>query len=283
MARDRYVSEHQQYAQRLADLEKRSAQARQKAQKSAADRSQHISHRLPKLRWHHYKTNGERVLKLVAFFGLVLLLMIYIISPLSKVKTVTVTGNKQLPVSQVERATSVHPGRFIWGVWLHQRSICRTARFKQPRIASIRIRVTGPQSVRLTIKENALLGTTTLGKQRYAVLANGHLQASANPAGGISYQGFNKHRALLKEVARQTGKLKPAVRDGISTVTYSPTKQMPNRVVLYMRDGNTVLANAHTVGKKMAYYPAIVANMKNSGVIDLQVGAYSYDYGSQDK
>ncbi|WP_267202089.1 cell division protein FtsQ/DivIB [Limosilactobacillus kribbianus] len=283
MARDRYVSEHQQYAKRLADLEKRSAQARQKAQAQATSRSQHISRRLPKLRWHHYKTNGERVLKLVIFFGLVLVLMLYILSPFSKVKTVTVTGNKQLPVSQVERATSIHPGRFIWGVWLHQRSICRTARFKQPRIASIQIRVTGLQSVHLTIRENALLGTATLGQQRYAVLANGQLQASAKPAGGISYQGFNQHRGSLKEVARQIGKLKPAVRDGISTINYRPTKQMPNRIVLYMRDGNTVLANLHTVGKKMAYYPAIVANMKNNGVIDLQVGAYSYDYGSQDK
>ena len=50
-----------------------------------------------------------------------------------------------------------------------------------------------------------------------------------------------------------------------------------------MRDGNTVYGDLNTIGDKMGYYPAIAASMKNKGIIDLQVGAYSYDYGSKDK
>lgn len=281
MARDRYVSEHQQYAKRLAELEKRSAQARRKA---AAKPAHHIGYRLPHLRWHFYKTNGERVFKLVFLFGVVLLLMLYILSPLSKVKTVAVQGNDQLSQLRIEHATRVYPGRFIWGVWVHQRQICQQAQLRQPRLAHVKIRVTGPQSICLVVRENALLGTTHLGHQNYAVLANGQLQKVTNHYQvGINYRCFAGHRQALKQVARQLGKLKPAVREGISTVVYQPTKEMPDRIVLYMRDGNTVLANQHTVGKKMSFYPAIAANMKQAGVIDLQVGAYSYAYGSKDK
>ena len=280
MPRDHYVSEHQRYAKRLAELEERSRRAHQQAQQPT---KKHISKKLPRLRHHHYRKNGERVFKLVLLFGFVLLLMAYIISPLSKLRTVKVVGNKDLTTASVEKAVKVYPGRFIWGVYLDQGRLCQAARVSQPRIASAKIKMTGPKSMTVTVRENPLIGTAKLGKQEYAVLADGHLQATSAHSTGTDYRQFDGHRADLKLVARQIGKLKPAIRTGISAVAYQPTKLMPNRIVLYMRDGNTVLANKNTVGEKMAYYPGIAASMKKNGIIDLQVGAFSYDYGSADK
>lgn len=280
MTRDHYVSEHQRYARRLAELEERSRQAHQKAQQPT---KQHISKKLPRLRHHHYRKNGERVFKLVLLFGIVFILMAYIISPLSKLQTVRVVGNGELTTTSVEKAVKVYPGRFIWGVYFSRNRLCREARVVQPRIASAKVRVTGPRSMMVVVRENPLIGTARLGKQEYAVLADGHLQATSIQSTGTDYRQFNGHRADLKLVARQIGKLKPAIRTGISAVAYQPTKLMPNRIILYMRDGNTVLADKNTVGEKMAYYPGIAAGMKKNGIIDLQVGAFSYDYGSPDK
>ena len=101
--------------------------------------------------------------------------------------------------------------------------------------------------------------------------------------GKIQYQSFDHHRQKLKTTAIQLGRLKPVVRNGISTVCYQPQKNAPNRLVIYMRDGNTVYANLTTVDKKMAYYPAIAATMKEPGVVDLQVGAFSYSYKSREQ
>lgn len=280
MAKDHYVPEHKRYAQRLAELEAKSARAHQQKQ---VQPSKHISKKLPRLRWHHYKKNGERVLALVLTFGLILALMVYIISPLSKVKTVTVVGNNDLQTSQVEKATTIYPGRFMWGVMANKKNICRRARYRQPQINHVDVKITGPQSLQVTVRENALLGNATLGKQSYAVLANGHLQATNDKPVGIKYQNFTGHRQELQLLARQVGKLKPAIRNDISVINYQADKDAPNRVVMYMRDGNTVYANFRTVGKKMPFYPAIVANMKKNGVIDLQVGAYSYSYGSHNR
>ena len=281
MTRDHYVSEHQRYAKRLAELEERSRQAHQQAQQKQTKRP--IGKKLPRMRHHHYRKNGERVFKLVLLFGLVLLLMLYVISPLSKLQSVTVNGNKELTAEKVERAVRVYPGRFIWGVYFTRQQLCKEARGAQPRITSAKIKVTGPRSMRVMVRENPLIGTATLGKHEYAVLADGHLQETTAKDSGTDYRQFTGHRSDLKLVARQIGKLKPAIRTGISAVVYQPTKQMPDRIVLYMRDGNTVLANTATVGEKMAYYPGIAANMKKNGVVDLQVGAFSYDYGSKDK
>lgn len=279
MAEDHYVPEHKRYSERLAALEKKSAQARQQKNKTRRP----IGKRLPRLRWHHYKKNGERVGSLVLLFGFILALMAYIISPLSKVTTIKVIGNSDLRATQVEQATQVYPGRFIWGVLLTKKSLCKQARFKQPQINHVQIKLTGPQSLQLSVSENALIGAARLGQQNYAVLSNGHLQATNATTEGTIYRSFTGHRAKLVTVAKQIGKLKPAIRHDISVVSYQPTKDAPERIILYMNDGNTVLANYRTVGKKMTFYPSIVANMKKTGIIDLQVGAYSYDYGSKDK
>lgn len=277
---DKYnsIPEHQRYAERLAALEKRSAQASQ-----AHRTTERIGHKVHKIRWYRYLKNGERVLKLIGLFGGVLILMLYIISPLSKINHIQVTGNNELSQSQVEQATQVQPGRYIWGVMASRRQISQTAHQRNPQVKEVSIHLQGPRAIKIMIKENPVVGIVEINQHDYNILANGQLQPATSSKNRISYQGFSKNRPALKKTAIQIGKVKPVVRNGISTIAYRPTKVSPRRLIIYMRDGNTVYADYDTVGKKLPYYPAIAATMKKAGVVDLQVGAFSYSYGSHDK
>ncbi len=279
---DKSAIEHHKYSKRLTELEKRSAAAQQRQQKKKPSKT-HVGNKIRGIKIKRYVSNGERVLKLVILFSLILLFMIYIISPLSKINTLHVTGNHDLTKEQVEKNTNIYPGRFIWGVYLTRHQLIKQAVRKNPQIKSLRIDVTGPQSLRISVKENALLGTAVMNNDTYAVLADGQLQRTKTADNGIAYKRFDGHKKALAATAAQLGKLKPAIRNGISSVSYQPTKEYPDRVIIYMRDGNTVYGDLNTIGDKMGYYLAIAASMKNKGIIDLQVGAYSYDYGSKDK
>ncbi|KLD61000.1 cell division protein FtsQ, partial [Lactiplantibacillus plantarum] len=75
--------------------------------------------------------------------------------------------------------------------------------------------------------------------------------------------------------------LPSAVKHNISEIKFAPNKANPERVHLYMNDGNEVYATISTFASKMAYYPGIVAKMKTKGVINLEVGAYSYPFKNQ--
>lgn len=282
MAKGEQAPEHKKYSQRLSELEKRSAAARQRQLKKKPPKA-HIGNKIRGIKAKRYLFNGERVLKLVLLFTVILLLMLYIISPWSKINSLQVSGNNDLSVRQVEKETKIYPGRFIWGVYLSRHHLVKEAKYNNPQIKDLQITVTGPQSVKIVVKENALLGTAVLNNDTYAVLANGHLQRSRVAANGTAYKRFDGHKAELEKTAAQIGKLKAAVRNGISSVNYQPTKEYPHRLIIYMRDGNTVYADLNTVGDKLAYYPGIAASMKEKGVIDLQVGAYSYSYGSHDE
>lgn len=278
MDKDKAIPEHQRYAQRLTELEQRSAEGAKNNRPA-----ERIGHKVRGIKLYRYLTNGERVLKLILLFGTVLVLMLYIISPLSKVKSIRVVGNAELSQAQVEAATQVHPGRYIWGVMATHKAISQQAHQRNPQVKSVAIKATGARSLQIQVKENPIVGTVEIGQKDYNVLANGQLQLAKDDNSKIQYQHFGKDRQKLKKTAVQIGRLKPVVRNGISAISYQPTKNAPNRLVIYMRDGNTVYANMNTVGKKMAYYPAIAATMKKAGVVDLQVGAYSYSYGSHDK
>ena len=78
---DKSAIEHHKYSKRLTELEKRSAAAQQRQQKKKPLKT-HVGNKIRGIKIKRYVSNGERVLKLVILFSLILLFMIYIISPL---------------------------------------------------------------------------------------------------------------------------------------------------------------------------------------------------------
>lgn len=276
MAKDNFIPEHRRYSQRLAHLEQHSASTRNKSH-------QPIGNKVVGIKKQRRNSSRRRISVLVWLFGLILLVMIYIISPFSKIKTVTMEGNNELSAKQVERASTIRPGRLIWSAWLGQKNLQREAKISNPQIKTLKVKLLGPQQVKVILTENRLLGEAMVGKQKYAVLSNGRLQLTTAKNNNIDFQGFENHRQQLEIVGQQLGQLKPAIYHGISSIKYLPTKESPHQIILFMKDGNTVKANLTNVGDKMKYYPSILTEMKGTGVVDLRVGAYSYNYGSKNK
>ena len=68
------------------------------------------------------------------------------------------------------------------------------------------------------------------------------------------------------------------VKTNVSEFYNAPTKLNPYRIKIDMNDGNKVIADMRTVKSKLKYYPGMAAQMKKKGVIDLEIGAYSYPF-----
>lgn len=275
----KYPSEHERYQKRLQELYKRSENAKTVTKKRRFKRP--VGTRLPKLKHHIRWAGARRAAPLLLFFLAALALLLYVVSPLSKIKTVTVSGNDQLSVTQAKKDSGVFEGRYIWGVVMAGQSAVKAAKAAHPEIASFSVKVVGPQAVKLKIRENPHIGTVSINGHTYQLFADGQMTRTKQSQ-GIDYRGFNHHRQALKTAARQVGKMQPAVRREISSITRSPSKINPDRLLLVMNDGNIVYARLTNFGQRMKYYPAIAATMSGKGVVDLQFGAYSYLYGHKD-
>lgn len=267
--------EHQRYLGRLKKLEGRKHDGHQKI----SDREANLNQVVPAVGHRQKVGNGRRVVSVLFPLILILMMASYVISPLSKISTVQVVGNSDLSSQQVEQATGIQPGKFIWWKYRHQQETLRQAQKRNPQIKSMKMTLKGIRSVKVKVSEYPVIGIINHHGQQELLLSNGKYRPlSGHVNNFLHYANFARNYTHLKIAAREIGQLSPEIRSGISSVRYSPTKIDPDRLKLIMNDGNTVLVRADTLCEKMKYYPSIISQMQGNGVIDLQYGAYSYAY-----
>lgn len=273
--------DNQRFSRRLSELAARGVKSAQHIEEHA---QQHISAEATQLNKVRRITNRHRLLSILIPFSIVLIFAIYIVSPLSQAKTVQVVGNDELTKEAVMKATGVRPGRYMYGLIDQQQKVENEAKKANHQLASVKIRLVGWRKLRVTVTENKILGLVTInGKQRYLLTNGSWAPVSGTVPNDVTYENFTGHVTALQQTARQLGRLPNPIRHSISAVRYSPTKVNPQRIKLYMNDGNTVLVKRSSLAKKMNYYPSIASQMSGNGVVDLQVGAYSYGYGDKAK
>lgn len=211
--------------------------------------------------------------------------MCWFISPASMVHKIHVTGNEDLSAKEIIKATEIKRKRSIFGVFGHEHSIKETARRNNDQIADLDVRVMSPTTVELVVHESIKAGYILMNGKFHLVLGDSKILAKtmSNPEPGFPLYDNFKKGANFEKVIRGFATLDEPIRTAVSEIKYAPTKQNPQRIILFMNDGNEVFAKIPTFADKMAYYPSIAAQMKHRGIVDLQVGAYSYPYSQVPK
>lgn len=274
--------EHQRYARRLAKLEAQSATAFDRRRRY---QEQGIGSRVVGIKRAQRVDNSRRVLSILVPFLIIMLLALYIVSPLSKIKDIQVTGNQDLSAAKVESAAQIKKGALIWRVLIQQKKLEQTAQKANPQVKSLKVSLTGPQSIKIKVAEYPIIGVIEHNGVNQLLIGNGRLTPVENRSisNFVRYAGFEHHEKVMQQTARQIGRLPAAIRGGISEVTFAPTTSDTKRLRIYMNDGNEILVRSDNLNQKMRYYPSIASKMKANGVVDLQYGAFSYSYGTQDE
>ncbi|AVK62483.1 cell division protein FtsQ [Lactobacillus sp. CBA3605] len=239
-----------------------------------------IGDKLPKLMSQRRKLVVKRASILIGLFLMGMVIAGYFISPLSHVQKITVSGTEQLTATQVKTAANLKNGDAIWAIIGQDATTSKVARRANPQIGRVTTKLVGFNQIKLQVKEIRIAGYLVSGNYYQRVLENGSILTKkvTQPGGGYPiYAGFKSGTRLQKMIA-QYAKLPAAVKHNISEIKYSPNQANPERVHLYMNDGNEVYATITTFASKMTYYSGIAAKMKTSGVINLEVGAYSYSF-----
>lgn len=274
--------EHQRYARRLAKLEAQSAAAFDRRRRY---QEQGIGSRVVGIKRAQRVDNSRRVLSILVPFLIIMLLALYIVSPLSKIKKIQVTGNQDLSAAKVESAAQIKKRALIWRVLFQQKKLEQTAQKANPQVKTLKVSLTGPQSIKIKVTEYPIIGVIEHNGVNQLLIGNGRLTPVKNRSisNFVRYAGFEHHEKIMQQTARQIGRLPAAIRGGISEVTFAPTTSDTKRLRIYMNDGNEILVRSDNLNQKMRYYPSIASKMKANGVVDLQYGAFSYSYGTKDE
>ena len=213
-----------------------------------------------------------------------LLILFYYISPLSKLESVTVVGNDLLPQNQIIKEANFKIGASFLQQYKKREQVVAELKKKNPQLKTVAIKRKGLQHLAIEVQEYPLSGYLIVQKIKYApILSNGSIinKPINKKPNSVLYANFKQGR-LLSQVMASYRHVPKTVQEMIQQITLTPSKGNKELVTIYMKDGNKVKVSGTEIAEKLKYYKQVTSQMKNKGVVDMEVGIYSYPYGNED-
>lgn len=217
---------------------------------------------------------------IVLIIAVVIVVLAYLGSPLSKVRNINVKGVNDLGAQQIIDATKITDNSLLVGVFFRQGSISEKTHQKLPQVKSVSFHTKNLRDLTISVDEYPTLGLIYKGGYYYRIIDNGKILSNKlkSYTGNYPiYTDFDK-KSDLEKITKLYKNMPESVKNNISEIHNASSKLDPYRIKIDMNDGNKVIADTRTVDKKMKYYPSIASQMKKKGVVDLEVGAYSYPF-----
>ncbi|EKF51844.1 cell division protein FtsQ/DivIB [Lactococcus garvieae] len=203
---------------------------------------------------------------------------VYAVSPISKIGTFTVSGNQNESFESIVKASKLRPTDRIYGVLRNRRGIENSIVQQFPRVKSVNLHISFPNNVEAKVTEFQKVAYVEQKGKTYQVLENGYI---------LSNQAISKDKLtklpILKSFSDQEVKtfitaymkLKPEIRNLITTVSKAPTKATKDFIALDMSDGNQVRVSLSQISDKLPYYTNVAKQLQAPQVIDMEAGIYA--------
>lgn len=244
------------------------------------EEEEHFADRLPNVK----KTRNKRLYRRLAFIltclGTAILVALYFVSPLSRLSEVTVSGNKSVESQAIIQQSKLETGSGLWEQYSNRNYFSANIQKKFPIIKKANIKLNGINSFKIDIQEYQIVALAATKGGYHPILENGKTLAETTKAaesGKPIFENFKEDK-LIPELMASYNKLPQEIKQGISEIKYAPSKTNKDLINVYMNDGNRVIVNISDLSEKMAYYSQVAEQMDKPGIVDMEVGIFSYPY-----
>lgn len=223
------------------------------------------------------------VLGLVVIFVLIALFMF---TPISKVHDAEINGTHFVSKEEVKKQLGIDNTPRIYA-YDSNAAIERIE--ENPLVKSVDIHKAFPNQLIVDVNEHDVVGVTEEKDKNVPIIETGKVLKDFKGTVPNEVPYLNGFKGMEKrKVVEALQKMDATTRAQISEINYTPEKDQPNLIRLYMRDGIEVLGKTTTIAKKLTYYPSMsqalekdeTGKLKKSGYIDLSVGATFIPYAN---
>lgn len=239
----------------------------------------HIDERIPKIKEQRKHKTNRRLITFIVLFFLMVLLIVYFQTPISKVSTIEISGNKNVPAKTIEADSGMHRGTTEF--WSLSQDQAEKKIEMNKLIKTAEVTKSLPNKIHIRIEEYKSIAYLEKDAQYFPVLENG----TVLPEGGLPREGMPilmdwNDDDKRKELAGQLIKLPESINRSISEIYYTPSDSDPSHMTLYMNDGFIVSASLKTFSDKMISYPDIVKEIEDGakGIIHMEVATYFEEF-----
>lgn len=209
----------------------------------------------------------------------------YYISPLSNLSGVKVKVQENVPKEKILASADFSIGERLWPQFFNRQVAAEKVTKENPRIKSTTVSLENWNHLLIEVNEFAEVAYLVKGNQYLPILENGKI--IQEPIKNIDnryviLEGFSKEPVIL-ETIEEYEKLPSEIQDSISQIKLTPSEKNAELMTLFMNDGNQVFVNISDFSKQMKYYLQVAKEMKEKGIVDMEVGIYTYPYSKKEE
>ncbi len=239
--------------------------------------------RLPKIKEVRNKRLYRRLTLIVSVFLIAIVIVLYFVSPLSKLGNISVTGSEAVDSQKIIVQSKLEKGKSLWEQFGDRKIYEEKIERQLPRVKKATISLNGINSFNIKIEEYKVVALESANNVFHPILENGKIlpeEMKAPVSGMPVFQNF-KDQAIIKNLMNSYNKLPEDLKQNISEIRYAPSNANKELINLHMKDANEVIVNISQLEEKMAYYSKVASQMEKPGIIDMEVGIFSYPFNNE--
>ena len=209
---------------------------------------------------------------------LILFLSIYLLTPLSTLKHIEVTGTVQTTADQVKEASGIQDSDYTISLLLNKDKHAEMVKSDRW-IESAKIVYQFPVHFTIEVKEFGIVAYSVSGDSYYPILSSGSIESTAVSSDNLPEKYISvlfNDEEQIKTLISQLNEVSPEIKQEIQKIELAPSKATSDLLKITMYDTDEILVPLSELGKKLPYYSKIKPQLTVPSGIDMEVGIYSY-------
>lgn len=209
---------------------------------------------------------------------LILFLSIYLLTPLSTLKHIEVTGTVQTTADQVKEASGIQDSDYTISLLLNKDKHAEMVKSDRW-IESAKIVYQFPVHFTIEVKEFEIVAYSVSGDNYYPILSSGSIESTAVTPANLPEKYISvlfNDEEQIKTLISQLNDVSPEIKQEIQKIELAPSKATSDLLKITMYDLDEILVPLSELGKKLPYYSKIKPQLTVPSGIDMEVGIYSY-------
>ena len=209
---------------------------------------------------------------------IILLLSIYLLSPLATMKHIEVIGTVHTSAEQVKEASGIRDSDYTISLLLNKDKYAEMVKSNHW-IESAKITYQFPVHFTIEVKEFEIVAYSVSGDSYYPILSSGSVESTAVNADSLPEKYISvlfNDEEQIKSLISQLNEVSPEIKQEIEKSELALSKVTSNLLKITMYDTDEILVPLSELGKKLPYYSKIKPQLTVPSGIDMEVGIYSY-------
>jgi len=209
---------------------------------------------------------------------LVLLLSVYLLTPLSTIKNIEVKGNSNTQADDIKQASGIQDSDYTLALLLDKEKYAERIKSNHW-IESAKINYQFPTNFTIEVKEFDIVGYYVSGEEHYPILSSGTVEST--PVDRLNLPvtyltvTFNDEQQV-KKLITGLSTISEDIKSQIQKIELAPSKATADLLKITMLDTDEILVPLSELSKKLPYYSKIKPQLSEPSVVDMEAGVYSY-------